>query len=123
MLQQLWHIAKLGFWLGSTVFGGVSAADPIIRDQAPHLGPEKVDGLYAKSVCLPGPSFMNLWGRGMRPRCRFPRALAGQVALPLRAYLPFVGEAPQFRQPTTRDKRRLRSSSRKEERRASRMSA
>lgn len=106
MLQQLWQIAKLGFWLGSTIFGGVTQAYPVIREQAPSLGPitgEEVDGLYTLAVFLPGPSFMNLWGAVCTRAAGFAGALVGQVALllpsfllvlalPLLAHLPFVGD-------------------------------
>lgn len=65
MRHKYWQLFTLGLWLGSTVFGGVNVAYPIIRQKAVERGwmtEEEVDGAYALSVFLPGASFLNLWG-------------------------------------------------------------
>lgn len=104
-MKNLMRIATMGLWLGTTVFGGVSVAYPIIRERAQELGdvtPEQVDGLYAVSVFLPGPSFLTLWGSVTGRAAGFLGALVGEVAvmlpatilvllLPLLAHLEWVG--------------------------------
>jgi chromate transporter len=104
-MKRLWKLSRMGFALGTTVFGGVTAAYPHIREQALAEGwltGEEVDGLYAFSVVLPGPSFLNLWG-AVGARVAGPLgALTAQVALvlpafilavalPLTAQIPWVG--------------------------------
>lgn len=84
------QIARMGFWLGTTVFGGVNVAYPIIRERAQELGnitPEDVDGFYALAVFLPGPSFLNLWGGVTIRAAGVAGALVGNLALMLPAFL------------------------------------
>ncbi|MFZ5824339.1 MAG: chromate transporter [Bacillota bacterium] len=105
MMRKYWPLFTLGLWLGSTVFGGVNAAYPIIRQKAEELGwmtGEEVDGAYALSVFLPGPSFLNLWGAVSVRVGGLPGAVIAQVGLllpafalviclPLLAHIPWVG--------------------------------
>jgi chromate transport protein ChrA len=89
-MRRLWAIARMGLLLGATVFGGVAAAYPLVRDRAAELGDltgEEVDGLYALSVLLPGPSFLNLWGAVSARAGGWAGALVGQVSLLLPAFL------------------------------------
>lgn len=87
------RIARMGLWLGATVFGGVTAAHAHIRERAEELGltPAEVDGLYALAVVLPGPSFLNLWGAVCLRSGGFPGAILGQCALLLPALLLVLG--------------------------------
>jgi chromate transport protein ChrA len=89
-MRRYWRIAKMGLWLGATVFGGVAAAYPLVRGHAVELGEisgEEVDGLYALSVFLPGPSFLNLWGAVSARAGGMAGAFIGQVCLLLPAFL------------------------------------
>lgn len=89
-MKRYWRIARMGLYLGATVFGGVAAAYPYVRAKASELGdisPEEVDGLYAVAVFLPGPSFLNLWGAVSARVGGLLGALLGQVALILPAFL------------------------------------
>lgn len=89
-MRRLWRIARMGFYLGATVFGGVAAAYPLVRERAAELGdltPEEVDGLYALAVLLPGPSFLNLWGAVSARAGGWAGAAVGQVSLLLPAFL------------------------------------
>lgn len=89
-MKRLWKIASVGLWLGATVFGGVTAAYPRIRERASelgNLGPEDVDGLYAISVLMPGPSFLNLWGAVSARAGGIAGAVVGMTALLLPAVL------------------------------------
>jgi chromate transport protein ChrA len=89
-MGRIWRIAKLGFWLGATVFGGVAAAYPRVRERAAELGDitgEEVDGLYALAVLLPGPSFLNLVGAVSGRAGGMIGALVGQVALLLPGFV------------------------------------
>lgn len=105
MIRKYWQLFSLGLWLGATVFGGVNAAYPIIRQKAAELDwmtGEEVDASYALSVFLPGPSFLNLWGAvSVRVGGLLGAAIA-QVGLlmpaftlvmllPLLAHIPWVG--------------------------------
>jgi chromate transport protein ChrA len=104
-LHKIFRIARMGFWLGATVFGGIAAAYPHIRTHASELGeipPEEVDGLYALAVFLPGPSFLNLWGAVSARAGGLPGAIVGELALlmpafllvmllPLAVHLPYLG--------------------------------
>lgn len=65
MVKRLGRVFLTGLRLGSTSFGGITAAYPTIRAAAvgyDWMPGEEVDALYAVAVVLPGPSFMNLWG-------------------------------------------------------------
>ena len=75
-----------GLRLGATVFGGMNQAYPIIREGG-WLPPAEVDGLYAISVFLPGPSFLNLWGAVSARVAGLPGAVLAQAALLLPAFL------------------------------------
>ncbi|HYF76847.1 MAG TPA: chromate transporter [Symbiobacteriaceae bacterium] len=89
-MVRLWRIARMGLWLGATVFGGVAAAYPKVRERCSALGnltPEDVDGLYSLAVVLPGPSFLNLWGAVCARAGGWAGAVVGQLAL----LLPAVG--------------------------------
>lgn len=89
-MKRLLQIAKLGLLLGATIFGGVTAAYPVIRERVVEfgeLGPEDVDGIYALCVFLPGPSFLNLWGAISARVGGLPGAFVGSVALLLPAFL------------------------------------
>lgn len=89
-LQRLVRITRMGLFLGATVFGGVAAAYPVVRERAATLGEisgEEVDGLYALSVFLPGPSFLNLWGAVCARVGGLTGAFVGQVALLTPAFL------------------------------------
>jgi chromate transport protein ChrA len=103
-MHKIFRIARMGFWLGATIFGGVTAAYPHIRTHASELGeiqPEEVDALYALAVFLPGPSFLNLWGAVSARAGGLLGALVGELALlmpsflvvmllPLAAHLPYL---------------------------------
>lgn len=105
MMRKYWQLFTMGLWLGATVFGGVNAAYPIIRQKAEQLGwmtGEEVDGTYALSVFLPGPSFLNLWGVvSIRVGGLIGAAIAQVglllpaftlvMGLPLLAHIPWVG--------------------------------
>jgi chromate transport protein ChrA len=101
-VQQLVRIARMGLWLGATVFGGVSAAYPIIRERAGELGDisgEDIDGLYALSVFLPAPSFLNLWGAVAMRAAGLAGAVVGSLSLMVPAFvlvltLPLLGQIP-----------------------------
>jgi chromate transport protein ChrA len=89
-MQRYLRITRMGLWLGSTVFGGLNAAYPVIRQRAAELGgitPEDVDGLYTLAVLLPGPSFLNLWGAVSARAGGWPGAVIGQIALLLPAFV------------------------------------
>lgn len=89
-MQRLLKIARLGFFLGATIFGGVNAAYPVIRERAQELGEmsaDDVDGLFALCIFLPGPSFLNLWGAIGSRVAGLPGALVGTIALMLPAFL------------------------------------
>lgn len=102
MMRKYWQLFSLGLWLGSTVFGGVNVAYPIIRQKAGELGwmtEEDVDGAYALAVFLPGPSFLNLWGAVSIRVGGFLGALIAQVGLLLPAFalvllLPMLAHIP-----------------------------
>lgn len=84
MLRKTWQLFILGFWLGASIFGGVTAAYPIIRKKMADLGwlsPVETDAFYATAVFLPGPSFLNLWGAVAMRVGGWPGAIAGQVGL------------------------------------------
>ncbi len=90
MLKRIWQLFTFGLWMGSTIFGGISAAYPVIRAKAEESGwlaGEEVDGLYAVSVFVPGPSFLNLWGAVAVRVAGMPGAIAAQVGLLLPAFL------------------------------------
>lgn len=105
MLKRFGQLFALGLWMGSTVFGGVTAAYPVIRAKAGEYGwlsAEEVDGLYAVAIFAPGPSFLNLWGAVAARVAGLPGALAAQAglmlpsvllvaALPLLARIDWVG--------------------------------
>lgn len=94
MLNDLWRLARLGAWMGATVFGGISVSYPIIRAKAIEFGwlsGEEVDGLYAVAVFLPAPSFMNLWGAVCFRVAGLPGALVGEFSLLLPSFLLVVG--------------------------------
>lgn len=99
VIMRLLKIFLLGLWLGATVFGGIAAAYPVIRERAENekwLTGDEVDALYAVAVILPGPSFMNLWGSVAARVAGFPGAIAAQFGLILPAFLlvcllPFCG--------------------------------
>jgi chromate transport protein ChrA len=103
-MKKYWQLFQLGLWLGTTVFGGVNQAYPIIRQKAVELGwmsGEEVDGTYALAVLLPGPSFLNLWGAVSMRTAGFFGAVVGQVALLLPAFIlvfliPLLGKIPWF---------------------------
>lgn len=89
-LQRFLRIARMGLFLGATVFGGVAVAYPVVRERAAELGEisgEEVDALYALSVVLPGPSFLNLWGSVCARVGGLAGAFIGQVALLTPAFL------------------------------------
>lgn len=93
-MQRLWRIARMGLWLGATVFGGVAAAYPRVRERCAELGsltPDEVDGLYSLAVVLPGPSFLNLWGAVCARAGGWAGAVVGQVALLLPAMALVLG--------------------------------
>lgn len=102
MLRTYWELVKLGLWLGTTVFGGVNQAYPVIRQKAVELGwmeAEEIDGTYALAVFLPGPSFLNLWGAVAMRTAGFMGAVIAQVALLLPAFtlvflIPLAGQIP-----------------------------
>lgn len=78
------RIARMGLWLGATVFGGINVAYPVIRERARELADltgEEVDGLYALAVAMPGPSFLNLWGAVSAEAGGLIGAFIGEVAL------------------------------------------
>ncbi|MFZ5815275.1 MAG: chromate transporter [Bacillota bacterium] len=105
-MRKYWQLFALGLWFGSTIFGGVSPFYVAIRRKAQELEwltGEEVDGLYALSVFLPGPSFLNLWGAVCARVGGLPGAFIGQVGLllptsllvlllPMLARIPWVGE-------------------------------
>ncbi|MDF2629295.1 MAG: hypothetical protein K0R39_3126 [Symbiobacteriaceae bacterium] len=103
-MLRLWRIVRMGLWLGATVFGGVAAAYPRVRERCAELGnltPEDVDGLYSLAVVLPGPSFLNLWGAVCARAGGWAGAVVGQVALLLPAMvlvlgLPLLAQVPWF---------------------------
>lgn len=103
-MRKYWELFKLGLWLGSTVFGGVNQAYPLIRQKAQQLGwmeAEEVDGTYALAVFLPGPSFLNLWGAVSMRTGGFFGAVIGQVGLLLPAFclvymIPLLGRIEWF---------------------------
>ncbi len=89
MQRKYWQLFTLGLWLGATIFGGVAAAYPVIRQKAQELNwmsAEDVDGSYALAVFLPGPSFLNLWGAVSVRVGGLPGALIAQVGLLLPAF-------------------------------------
>jgi chromate transport protein ChrA len=89
-MLRYWRICTMGFWLGATVFGGVTQAYPLIRERASELGPitaEEVDGLYALAVVMPAPTFLNLWGAVSLRAGGWVGALMGLVALALPSFL------------------------------------
>lgn len=102
MMRKYWQLFTLGLWLGTTIFGGVNQAYPVIRQKAEELGwmtGEEVDGTYALSVFLPGPSFLNLWGAVSIRTGGFFGAVIGQVGLLAPAFslvmlLPLLGRIP-----------------------------
>lgn len=88
--KQIGLLFLVGLRLGSTVFGGAAAAYPVIRRLAAErrwLTESEVDGLFALSVLLPGPSFLNLWGAVAHRLAGLPGALAAQVGVMLPAAL------------------------------------
>jgi len=101
-MNRLFRIARMGLWLGATIFGGVAAAYPRVRQHSAELGnlaPEEVDGLYALAVVMPGPSFLNLWGAVSARVGGLAGALVGEVALLTPAFLlvlalPLVAQVP-----------------------------
>ncbi len=96
-MVRLLRIAQRGLRLGATIFGRVAVAYPVIRERALKLGkirPEEVDGLYARAVFRPGPSFIHLWGAMGARVAGVPGAVvavvspilpAGLIALPMLA--------------------------------------
>lgn len=89
-MKRLWAIARVGFWLGATVFGGLNAAYPLIRERARDVGnisAEEVDGLYTLAVALPGPSFLNLWGAVCARAAGVSGAVVGELSLILPAFV------------------------------------
>ncbi|HYF91100.1 MAG TPA: chromate transporter [Symbiobacteriaceae bacterium] len=104
-MKKLWQIARMGLLLGATVFGGVAAAYPRVRERCTELGEitaEEVDGLYALAVVLPGPSFLNLWGAVSARTGGLIGAVVGEIALllpavvlvlalPLTTVIPWIG--------------------------------
>jgi|GEM_PF-3578783 len=102
MQRKYWQLFTLGLWLGATIFGGVTAAYPVIRQKAEELGwisGEGVDGCYALAVVLPGPSFLNLWGAVSVRVGGLLGALIAQIGLLLPAFtlvllLPLLGRIP-----------------------------
>ncbi|MGE5674300.1 MAG: chromate transporter [Mycobacterium leprae] len=103
-MRRFIQIVGMSLWLGSTVFGGVSVAYPQIRTWAEEVGglsSEKVAGLYALAVFLPGPSFLNLWGEVAGEVGGPVGAVVGEIALLLPAFvltllLPLVARLPYF---------------------------
>lgn len=105
MLARIWQLFCFGLWMGTTVFGGIATAYPVMRaksEELDWLSGEEVDGLYAVAVFLPGPSFLNLWGAIAVRVAGMPGAVAAQVglllpsfllvwSLPLLARIPFIG--------------------------------
>lgn len=85
-----WQLFTLGLWLGTTVFGGGGQAYPIIRramEERDWLTGEEVDGLYALSAVLPGPTFLNLWGAASARVGGLTGAAAGQIGLMLPSFV------------------------------------
>jgi chromate transport protein ChrA len=107
MWNRWMRIARMGFMLGATVFGGVNVAYPLIRERARELEltPEDVDSLFALALLLPGPSFLNLWG-AVSARVAGPvGAVIGQVSLLLPSFLlvlllPLAAKVPWVAQRT-----------------------
>jgi chromate transport protein ChrA len=101
-MHRLLRITRTGLWLGATVFGGLNAAYPVIRESAAQLGgitPEEVDGLYTLAVLLPGPSFLNLWGAVCAKAGGWLGGIIGQIALLLPTFtlvllLPLTNRIP-----------------------------
>jgi chromate transport protein ChrA len=90
MLSRYIQILRIGLRLGSSVFGGISVAYPVIRQEAPKafgLSESEVDGLYALAYLLPGPSFLNLWGAVCMRVAGIPGAVLGEIALLLPSLL------------------------------------
>lgn len=103
-MRRYWELFRLGLWLGSTIFGGVNQAYPVIRQKVAALGwmsAEEVDGTYALAVFLPGPSFLNLWGAVAMRVAGFLGALVALVGLLLPAFclvflIPLFGRIDWF---------------------------
>jgi len=97
-IRQNRRLFTTGLHLGTTVFGGVTQAYPIIRSIG-WIPAEEVDELYAISLFLPGPSFLNLWGAVSSRVAGLPGAIAGQVGLILPSFvlvlaLPLLARVP-----------------------------